>query len=227
MSKPLDFLIGKKVFIFDTETSGLPLKKPNTKWGSRNEYYDYFNNDGYDCSRIISIAWFYTNNFQQDTLDMNCIQYYIVKPDENLKDINNSHIHNITYDMAIEQGLDFENILSKELENYLLETDYIIAHNVMFDVHILLNQLHRNNKTNIISHINTLLDNNQCICSGEIGKTICKLEFTNSKYPKRFKTNYKMPKLAEFYKIILGKEIQNAHNAKGDVQSLLEILQKI
>lgn len=227
MSKYIDFIIGKKVLIFDTETSGIPIKKPNKIWGSRDEYHDYFNNEAYDTSRIISIAWYYTDNFQQHNIDLNSVQYYIIKPDNNLKEINNSYIHGITYNMAIEQGLDFEIILTKDLEKNLLETDYIIAHNVMFDIHILLNQLHRIHKQNIISHINNLLDNKQCICSGEIGKPICKLEFPNTKYPKKIKTNYKMPKLAEFYKIILNKEIENAHNAKGDVQSLLEILTKI
>lgn len=227
MIKPLEHLKGKKVFIFDTETTGIPTKKPNTKWGSRDEYYDYYNNDSYDQSRIVSIAWYYTNNFSQDSLDISKVEYFIRKPDT-FTEINNSHIHNITFDIALSQGLDIQTILDQHnLEKILLESDYIIAHNVMFDVHILLNELHRLNKINLISHISHLLDINQCICSGEIGKPICKLEFPNSKYPKRFKTNYKMPKLSEFYKIVFNKEMENAHNAKGDVQALVEILSKI
>ena len=226
-NKPLKHLIGKKVFIFDTETTGIPTKKPNTKWGTRDEYFDYYNHDAYNQSRIVSIAWYYTNNFSQQSLDISKVDYYIRKPDT-FTEINNSHIHNITYDMAISQGLDIQIILEQHnLEQHLLECEYIIAHNVMFDIHILLNELHRINKTNIITHILHLLDTKQCICSGEIGKPICKLEFANSKYPKRFKINYKMPKLSEFYKIVFNKEMENAHNAKGDVQALVEILSKI
>ncbi len=227
MTNPLEHLIGKKVFIFDTETTGIPAIRPNTKWGSRDQYFDYYNHDAYDQSRIISIAWYYTNNFSQDTLDISKVEYFIRKPDT-FTEINNSHIHHITFDMAHSQGLDLQIILEqKKLEKDLIESDYIIAHNVMFDVHILLNELHRLNKTHLTTHILNLLDKNQCICSGEIGTPICKLEFPNSKYPKRFKQNYKMPKLSEFYKIVFNKDMENAHNAKGDVQALVQILSKI
>ena len=48
----IDFLKGKNVFVFDTETTGLPAK--TDKWGT---YWDYKMSDKYDSSRIVSIAW--------------------------------------------------------------------------------------------------------------------------------------------------------------------------
>ena len=66
MSKSvLDFLKGKNVFVFDTETTGLPLGSPSG-WGS---YWDYRMNDKYDSSRIVSIAWASINNFDRENID--------------------------------------------------------------------------------------------------------------------------------------------------------------
>ena len=36
----IDFLDGKNVFVFDTETTGLPERVPGGKWGTANEYWN-------------------------------------------------------------------------------------------------------------------------------------------------------------------------------------------
>ena len=68
-----------------------------------------------------------------------------------------------------------------------------------------------------------------CICSGELGRNICKLEYKTrgwggSGNPSR---GYKMPKLVELYKHFYGCEFDNAHNADGDVRALLRCLSKM
>lgn len=45
-------LVGKKVMIFDTETTDLPLRC-RCGW---DKYYDYRENKAYDSARILSIA---------------------------------------------------------------------------------------------------------------------------------------------------------------------------
>jgi DNA polymerase III epsilon subunit-like protein len=57
----IDFLKNKNVFIFDTETTGLPAK--SIKWGT---YWDYRMNDKYDSCRIVSIAWSSIHNFNKN-----------------------------------------------------------------------------------------------------------------------------------------------------------------
>ena len=42
---------GKNLLIFDLETTGLPI---TPRFG---EYYNYIENDKYNSSRIVSIAW--------------------------------------------------------------------------------------------------------------------------------------------------------------------------
>uniref|UniRef100_A0A6C0HLK0 Exonuclease domain-containing protein n=1 Tax=viral metagenome TaxID=1070528 RepID=A0A6C0HLK0_9ZZZZ len=237
-------LIGKKVFIFDTETTGLPEKKPGGKFGTRSEYYSPNTRpSAYDTARIVSIAWFYTDNFTYSTLDTNNINHYIRKP-EGFTEIPKTHIHGISYDNAMTNGILFKEILkTTPLEADLLNCDYIVAHNVLFDIHILLNELVRSEEFNLTEKINAMLDYNKCICTGEIGKPICKLGYKNSKidYVNYTSGNsnsntttathrlprYKMPKLCEFYNHLFGCEMQNAHSASGDVKALMEILRLI
>jgi len=243
----IDFLVNKKVLIFDTETTGLPLRRPNAKFGSRDEYYEYFNNDAYDSARIVSIAWYYVSNFTADMLsiDKSAIQHYIRKPDT-FTEIPTTYIHGITYETALLTGSPFNEIIdSTEFGTALLECDYIVAHNINFDIHVLLNEIHRlqqpneNKYSNHIVKIKTMLDTNQCICTGEIGKPICKLEYKN-KFPAKkananikinanakTQTNYKMPKLIEFYSHMFNREFNDAHSANGDVLALIEILKAI
>jgi hypothetical protein len=186
----LDFLTGKKVFIFDTETTGLPLRNPGAKFGSRDEYYDHFNNDAYEKSRIVSIAWHYTENFQRNNLNTTQIAHFIRKPDTFTSiDPRAVEMHGITFDIANESGIPFIDIIENHnLGNIIDQCDYIVAHNVMFDIHILMNELYRLNKINHINKILQLLNDDKCICTGEIGKNICKLNYKN-KYNTKGNTN--------------------------------------
>jgi DNA polymerase III epsilon subunit-like protein len=246
---PIDFLKNKKVIIFDTETTGLPQRRPNAKYGSSDEYYDYYFNDAYESARIVSIAWYYTNNFTKTELDKSQIHHYIRKPDT-FTVIPTTHIHGISFSHALQNGIpisDILNITEPSLHDAILQCDYIIAHNVMFDIHILMNELHRLNLPLLITKLKTMLHESRCICTGQIGKPICKLQF-KSKYPsKKYKstseitesnvtqsiissktnTNYKMPKLSEFYNHLFNRDFENAHSASGDVTALLEILSVI
>lgn len=237
-NSPIEFLKNKKILIFDTETTGLPQRRPNAKYGSSDEYYDYYINDAYEFARIVSIAWYYTNSFIQTDLDKTQIQHYIRKPDT-FTSIPTTHIHGITFANASENGIPISailNITDPSLYDAILECDYILAHNVMFDIHILMNELHRINQTQLVTKLKTMLLESRCICTGQIGKPICKLQF-KSKYPqKKYKsssdfatanTNYKMPKLSEFYNHLFNRDFENEHSASGDVSALLEILSVI
>ena len=57
----IEFLQNKNVFVFDTETTGLPEK--TQKWGT---YWDYSLNDKYESARIVSIAWASIKNFDKN-----------------------------------------------------------------------------------------------------------------------------------------------------------------
>lgn len=224
-------LNNKSVFIFDTETTGLPERVPHTTWGTPGEYWLYSMNDKYDKSRIVSVAWSLSKQFSKLIMS-DKIHYYIRQP-EGFTDIPSSHIHGITFNMAVTDGIMFNDIFEdKGLYDDLLACEYIIAHNVYFDIHILLNELYRLNTEKAkktIVHIQSLITLKRCICTGNINKDICKLEFNNSKYTKSNKKQkiYKMPKLSELYKYYYGTEMENAHNAEGDVIAVKKCILKM
>ena len=229
----LHFLKGKNVFVFDTETTGLPDGSPNG-WGS---YWSYFMNEKYDNSRIISIAWSAIHNFNQDHQDqidnsINNVQHYLRYP-EGFTEINNSHIHGIKYEDTINNGLLLNDLLEKKgLCVDILKADYIVAHNIGFDYHVLMNELYRlgtEHAKACMLHLSTLYSKKRCICTGEISTEICKMEFNKvSSYKGNKKAkSFKMPKLSELYVYYYGKEFENQHSADGDVKALLAIMKKL
>ena len=237
---PLKFLEGKNIFVFDTETTGLPERCPNG-WGS---YWSYFMNEKYKNARIISIAWSTIHNFHKDKINFTnastpnastpptIIEHYLRYP-EGFTEINNSHIHGITYEDTINNGIIFKDVLEKKgLCVDILKSEYIIAHNINFDYHVLMNELYRlgtEYAKECMLHLNTLKSKGRFICTGELTTDICKMEFkTVSTYKGNKKTKtYKMPKLSELYVYYYGKEFENQHSADGDVKALLEIISRI
>ena len=247
-SSVIDFLKDKNVFVFDTETTGLP--KQTQKWGT---YWDYKMNDKYDSSRIISIAWYSNKKFDKHNIknNINKIEHHLRYP-EGFKEILNTHIHGISFQDTLTKGTPFGMILGNMgLADALLESDYIVAHNVGFDYHVLMNELFRivnntdtdtdtNTNTNIyvsvstkekanlcIQHLEFLNNNGRLICSGKLSTNICRIEFPTSNAYLGYKKNYKMPKLCELYKYYYGCDFENAHSAAGDVKALLECLIKM
>ncbi len=239
----MDFLKNKKVIVFDTETTGLPARVPNSYFMSSNSYYPYNQNEKYNTSRLLSIAWYYNPEFTSTNIDTNDIKEFLRSPDIQITSIENSHIHGITYDDLLNKGIPFESIiLEKGFGKAILECDYIVAHNILFDINILLNELNRLHLTKYIDKIKQMQREKRIICSAEIGKNICKIQFKNSiakqnttpasnptqnKINSNIQPKYKVPKLSEFYFHFYNKEFENAHNASGDVKALLEIMMKM
>ena len=247
---PLKFLEGKNIFVFDTETTGLPDKCPNG-WGS---YWSYFMNEKYENARIVSIAWSTIHNFHKDKINVRntpttentpntpntpttsrpqtIVEHYLRYP-EGFTEINNSHIHGIKYEDVVNDGVLFNDLLlNKGLCLDILKSDYIIAHNINFDYHVLMNELYRLSTEHAkacMLHLNTLKSKGRFICTGELTTDICKMEFkTVSTYKGNKKTKrYKMPKLSELYVYYYGREFENQHSADGDVKALLEIISRI
>ena len=249
----IDFLKNKNVFIFDTETTGLPER--TAKWGT---YWNYKMNEKYDSSRIVSIAWASIKNFDKNNIinnnnnnnnnndvynNDNKIHHHLRYP-EGFSEIPTTHIHGISLNDALTKGTPFGLILSNlGLALALLEADYIVAHNVGFDYHVLMNELYRlasNNEPVIsfsllirekailcIEHLEDLYNDGKVICSGQLSTNICKIEFPTKNIYLGNKKNYKMPKLCELYKYYYGCDFENAHSAEGDVKALIECLVKM
>ena len=233
-SSVLDFLTNKRVFVFDTETTGLPAKGPSG-FGS---YWDYRDNSKYESARVVSIAWAFIENYDKNNLqdkgdnEASTIVHLLRHP-EGFSEITNSHIHGITFENAFENGLKFNDILENcGLGETLLSSDYIVAHNAGFDLHVLLNELYRVGTelaNRCINHLLEMRGTGRIVCTSILGTDICKLDFpSQSNYQgKRFKKSYKMPKLLELYKHYYGVEPENQHSADGDVRALLDVISRM
>lgn len=233
----MDFLRGSNVIVFDTETTGIPARVPNTFFMNANSYYPFDQNDKYNNSRLLSIAWFFTSDYNPSSIDTSQIKEYIRTPDTQITSINNSHIHGITFEDLMNNGVPFEKIITDYgFGDAIMKCDYIVAHNILFDINILMNEFWRCREllpSMYLDKLKELVKNKKIVCTCKIGKSICKITYStpNKSLPNKLPTNqpisYKAPKLIEFYKHIYGKEFENAHSATGDVKALLEIMMKL
>ena len=190
-----------KILVFDTETTGLPLKMYG-KFKDPKEFI-YYNN-----ARIVQIAFLIIDDSkigdnqshtQEDNKLTDCmiIQKYstLIKPDNFT--ITNSNIHGITTERAEKEGIPFQDFLAI-FETFLETVSTIIAHNLEFDKNILLSECYRYSKTEIASKI---IDKS-AYCTMLEGQKKLKVP--------------KYPKLSELYTCFYFKEWNQIHDALDD-----------
>jgi DNA polymerase III epsilon subunit-like protein len=180
-------------FIFDTETLGLPIF--NTTGYHRFPSFKYLNK--YDTARIVSISWILAE--EDGTVIKQA--YHIIRPLDFMIDNNSKavEIHGITSEIADEKGIPWHTMYD-ELIVDLNQATTIVAHNIQFDVSILLSEMYRYNKQRGIT---SLLEKNR-LCTMKMGMTVMKQK--------------KRPKLIELYKHLYNEEMQNAHDAEYDTK---------
>lgn len=199
--------LNKNILVFDLETTGFP------SGGSTiycEDYDKYKNNDNFKNARIIQIGWSYTKNWQGkfDIKKVKC-RY---RKSRDIKEIKNSHIHNITIDILDKEGEKLSVIFKDSGFGYAItNADYIVAHNANFDISILLNELHRLNYNRKLNKILDLIKNK---------KIICTLKYAKAVYAKSYS-------LSNFYKYYYDVEPELVHRADEDVKILLLILNKL
>lgn len=190
--------------IIDVETTGLV----DTSFLDFGEYPHYTNLYKYDNARIVQISFMLCNN-KFETIGM---YDYIIKT--NGFDIPNSNIHNITNEISLTQGVPLTDICDT-MNTCLEHTSHIIAHNVGFDVNILLSELHRLNMGSLIKNI----ESKSRFCSMNYMTPIMKLRKIFGKH------KHKAPRLDELYFYVFKKTMENAHNSNYDVINLHKIIQ--
>jgi len=186
-------------FIFDIETSGLPKFPIKRKRGDPFPSPELFS--AYDTSRIVSVCWMIIDKETKDIIQQ---EYYIIKPDNFIIPPEVIAIHGITNEYATEYGKSINFVIMRMLEA-LKKVDSIIAYNIEFDYNITKSEMLR-------------LDNLEAVAEFDNKTQICCMKMA-SKY---MKINYNT-KLGNAYKYMMGKEIQDAHNAIGDVASCYQI----
>ena len=189
--------------VFDTETTGLPFCKKYSL------FPDYTQLKYYLTSRVVQVSYIITNDLFEKMEESSVI----IKAD-NFK-IKNSQFHGITDIISETQGIPFVQF-AQQLSNSLDFVHTLIAHNINFDINVLLSELYRYNLTDVIQKILSK-------------KQICSMKFTKNDVKAKFKNStgsdaYKDPSLKELYFHATGEEIQNQHNSTYDTLNLYHSL---
>lgn len=195
----LNKIQGKRVFIFDLETTGIFNKKDSFK---------YWSNTVFDSARIVEIGYYYSENFgiTNDLVSNKIIHSYLRKPtDFTFIHPEAEKKHGISINKLHTDGYKFSQILNQDLIKKISNCDYIISHNTDFDFSILLNELYRFNLNNTISYLKNLRSTGGLICT-------CK------------SSGYKT--LEHLYELIFNSKPEVLHRAGNDVKTLVEIILK-
>lgn len=179
-----NFIILMKLF-FDTETTGLIRKY-------RGKYINpkYFT--AYDKSRLIELCYI----IQQDSKIIKKNSVLIKNPD--IK-IENSHIHGITNTMTEQDGVPANDVLEalyEDLHSYPINA--IIAHNIEFDLQIIMAECYRLKK---IKLVNALLN-------------LSKYDTMRMAKPLRIYAGY--PRLINLYCMLYKTNYEQIHRAEDD-----------
>ena len=186
-----------KILIIDVETSGLPSKRN----------CNYKDLDQYASARIVQLSMMLCNESYEEIM----LKDFIVRADG--FSIDNSHIHGITNEISMSDGVVFTEVAEK-LKDILSEVSCIIAHNADFDINVIKSELYRNGLSSIIADI-------------ENKTVICTMKKTMDMVNAQGRYGVKFPSLAELYLYVLKEPITNLHNSKYDVINLHKIVKQL
>lgn len=185
---PGDSQYEKGVYLFlDTETTGLPKK--------RNADLMDFDNWPY----VVEIAWLLTDEFGlQVSGDKYIVKQNVKIPQEAIR------VHHITNEDMNSKGVS-PKVVYREFIEAVVNCDYIIAHNIDFDLPILQCELYRNG-------FNVSLYEKKHFCTMKAGKDFC-YSFDANGRPKN-------PKLVELFSSLYfnvsSLPIKGTHSALSD-----------
>lgn len=179
--------------IFDSETLGLPIF--NTIGPYRFPSFRHLNK--YDTARIVSISWIVADENAEFVKQA----YHIIRPLDFIidNDSKGTSIHGITKEIAEEKGIPWHTMYDEFIED-LSRCSTIVAHNIQFDISVMLSEMFRYNKQDGIT---AMLEKSR-LCTMKMGRTAM--------------AQKKAPKLSELYQYMYGEEMKNAHDASFDTK---------
>ena len=174
-----------KYLFIDTETTGLPKNRDLSPMVLDN------------WPRLVSVAYILC-----DEKNIVSQKYSLIKPDGFIIPPESTRVHGITTEEATSKGRVLSEVLD-EIKAIVDECDYVVGHNVVFDINVLDAEFYRYNSTLPVS-------SKPYYCTMTLSKDFCGLP------------NNKNPRLGELYMILKGEAISNAHNAMADTEAAME-----
>lgn len=169
---------------FDTETTGLPRN-----WNAPVT-------DVNNWPRMVQIAWILADKSGNLTNKVS----HIIKPDGFAIPPSAAQIHRIDTQRAIDEGLPIPQVLS-DFTKDLQKADYLVAHNISFDLSVLAAEFLRIRLTvdNLLSKV--------AICTKVESTSYCGLP------------ENKWPTLEELYQVLFKEPLKDSHDAMVDVNA--------
>lgn len=195
--------------VFDVETTGL-LPTPYSKPIIPSE-----------LPHIIQLSWvLYDINEKRIVKKYNT---YVQPPSDVIIKPIITELTGITREIVDKHGIEITEAI-ESFYNAYLEADIIIAHNLSFDINmILLEGCVKIPAMRGMFDFQVLEDRKKHLyCTMQESIDLCKIERTNSRG-----VYYKQPKLVELYKHLFGKEPENLHNSAVDVAACLRCFLKM
>jgi DNA polymerase-3 subunit alpha len=195
-----------KYLVFDCETTGLPVRR----YG---KFHSFKNLPAYSGSRLIQVAW---TVLDEDFCPVAEPKEYLVRP-SGFK-IENKHIHGISNYRARRYGNPVKNVLHNLIAD-MKNTEYLVAHNIEFDINIILSEIYRIKEYH--EYIDSILEKKK------IDTMTQTKEYVGIRFKKPLNNRveqYKYPKLSELYEKVMACPMDNAHDAFHDVLNLCDIM---
>tara|TARA_Y100000389_G_C17460276_1_gene521178 strand:+ start:2399 stop:2983 length:585 start_codon:yes stop_codon:yes gene_type:complete len=133
--------------IFDTETTGLPVQTSN-KSLLEPKNYKY-----YDSSRLVEIAYIVYEKNSANDWEIVKKNSLIIKPDNFI--IENEKFHGISNEIAEKDGKEIGEVF-RIFQEDISSARYLVAHNMKFDINIILAEAYRYNKTTLIKSLKSM-----------------------------------------------------------------------
>ena len=183
-----------KAIIFDVETTGLPKKRDAPL--NESKWWPY----------VVQISWMV---FDIERNKVEKVRDYIIKLPSNIFiPPSATKIHGINREISNKQGITIKKAL-KYFTDDLMRTNFLVAHNINFDVSMLSAEYHRNKQIDWIGRYRGTK-----ICTMKLGNAICNIKYIHPMTGKIYK---KYPKLVELHSHLFNSVPENLHNSLIDV----------
>jgi len=176
--------------IFDTETTGFPLR-----YGA-----PHSDLDAWSSARMVQVAW-QIHDAQGKLIE---VKNFIIRPEGFTIPYNAEKIHGISTERALKAGMPLDHVLN-EFEAALLKTEFLVGHNVEFDLGVVGSEMMRAGHETKLFELKTLDTKTE-------STDYCEL-------PGGKGGKFKWPTLTELYTKLFGKAFDEAHNASADVEA--------
>lgn len=163
----------------------------------------------FDSARLVSICWILldSNHEEIKRVVKTITPLGFTIPEEA------TMIHGITTDMAMAQGVAFEDIF-RELQIDLDSCDTIVSHNIAFDLNVLASELYR--RADIHPEFKEQAD-----------ELLAKPRYCTMKYGHLHLKLKKWPTLRDLYRLLMQKDIVNLHDALFDTLNCADCYRKL